>query len=383
MINRRNFVLGSAALGGATLAMPRIAYAKAATPKRLLFVLQRGAADGLATLAPMADPALKPLREYLLEPYANAPLIDGMFALHPSFETIGKLVQQKQALFAHAVATSYRSRSHFDGQNIVESGASQAFAMRDGWLNRLLGLLPEGQARALALSAALPLALRGKHTSSSYAPTNLPGADEDLLNRLGKIYESDEQLSMLYAEALKTREIAGDNDMRNLRDAQAVGTLAASLMTGPDSAKVMMVDSDGWDSHAQQPALFKRRAEQLDGLIGSFKEGIGPLWNDTLVLVVTEFGRTAAMNGTRGTDHGTASAMMMLGGTVNGGRVIADWPGLSQSNLYQGRDLKPTQSVEAVTGNAVAQHFGIDPQLAMRTLFPGRNEQPIDGLIRA
>jgi len=305
-----------------------------------------------------------------------------MFALHPSFQAVGAMAEANEALIVHAVATSYRERSHFDAQNLLESGGASAYALRDGWLNRLVTMLPEGRKKALALSPSIPLALQGEATVSSYAPSALPEANEDLLARVSALYEPDPQLSALFKQALQTRAMAGDSSMRNLRNAEQTGELAARLMTGPDGARVMMVESDGWDSHAGQANQFRGAARRLDSMLGAFKAGMGSQWQDTLVLVATEFGRTAAMNGSAGTDHGTGAAMMLLGGTVRGGRVLADWPGLAQRDLYQSRDLRPTQSTEAVLASAVSAHFGLDPQLAMTRLFPGRTAKPVDGLLR-
>ncbi len=383
MIDRRNLLLRSAALGGATLLMPTMALAAAATDKRLLFVLQRGAADGLATLAPVGDPDFLRRRDRLADGVEDLPKLDGFFALHPAFENIGGLYRDGQALFVHAVATSYRERSHFDAQNLLESGGTEAYAVRDGWLNRLLGLLPDGGARALALSPAVPLALQGQHSVSSYAPSALPEATGNMMDRVAQLYRSDPQLSGLLDEALRTREMAGDTQLKNLRDAEKTGELAASLMRGPEGARIMMVESDGWDSHAGQRFQFNQQATRLDAMLGAYRSGMGVDWNDTLVLVATEFGRTVARNGTDGTDHGTAGAAMLLGGSVAGGRVLADWPGLAAKDLYEERDLRPTRSLEAVLAGAVAAHFGIEPPLAMRTLFPDRDAQAEEGLLRS
>ncbi|MDN3645780.1 DUF1501 domain-containing protein [Pontixanthobacter aestiaquae] len=382
MLSRRNFVLSSILAGSASLALPRLAVAQTATSKRLLFILQRGAADGLATLAPVADPQFNALRGALAEDYDGVGLSGGLFALHPSYENVGALYSQKQALFVQAVASSYRERSHFEGQNVIESGGATAYSVRDGWLNRLLGLIPEQDIRALALSPSIPLAMQGAQSMSSYAPTALPGADKDLMARVGRIYESDPELGALFAEAQKTRAMAGDTQMRNLRDAEKVGGLAASLMIGAGAASVMMIESNGWDSHAGQRGQFSRQARQLDALLGAYQQSMAAEWNDTLVIVATEFGRTVKLNGTNGSDHGTGSAAMLLGGAVAGGKVIADWPGLRQNDLFEGRDLNPTNALEAVLAGAVAGHFGLDPELAMRTLFPARSASPVEGLIR-
>lgn len=379
--DRRRFLASGALLGAATLSLPKMVFARANTAKRLLFILQRGAADGLATLAPVGDPDFARHRAQFADIYADAPQLDGFFALHPALHNIGSLYASKDALFVHAVSCSHRERSHFDAQNILESGGARAYATRDGWLNRLIGLLPADARSALALSPVVPLALQGAQPSSSYAPSALPDASEDLLRRVSGLYQSDPTLSMLWDDALKTRAMAGDTDMRNLRNAQAAGTLAASLMTGPDSARIMMIESNGWDSHSGQAGQLNRSFGSLDALVGAYKQGLGAEWDNTLVMIATEFGRTVAVNGTRGTDHGTASAAMLLGGGVNGGRIMADWPGLRAQDLFENRDLMPTASLEAVLAGATADHFGLDPALTMQKLFPQRTVKAMGGLI--
>lgn len=382
-LTRRAFAAGSLAIGGMVLAAPGTAFAAAAGAKRLLFVLQRGAADGLATLAPTGDADFARLRAPWLEDYANAPRVGDFFTLHPAYAQVGAMASASQALFVHAAASSYRERSHFDGQNLIESGGPKAYEVRDGWLNRLVGLMSGTEPRALALSASVPLALQGPAKVSSYAPSALPEANQDLLQRVATLYESDPQLSQLLADAVSTRAMAGETGMRNLRNAEQTGSLAASLMKGPQGAQIMMVESTGWDSHAGQRVQFNLAAQRLDAMLGAYRKGMGSEWNDRLVLVVTEFGRTVALNGSKGTDHGTGSAMMLLGGKVDGGRVIADWPGQRSSDLYEGRDLRPTSAAEAVIAGAVSSHFRLDPAKAMAALFPGRTVRPDESLLRA
>ena len=378
LLHRRQIL----AAGSAALFAPRIAFAKAETQRRLVFVIQRGAADGLATLAPTGDPGYAALRAGLIPELADQPRLGGLFALHPALAQVGAIYAQKQALFAHAVASPYRDRSHFDGQNVLETGGAAPYDRKDGWMNRLLALLPEGSAKGLAVSATIPTALRGAVQVSSYAPSALPDASADLLQRVSAMYEGDAQLHPLWQEALQTRAMAGDLALSG-RGAAAAGKLVASLMDGAQGARVVMVETDGWDTHAGQKARLNNQLTCLDALLGALKEGLGAAWADTLVVVATEFGRTAAANGTGGTDHGTASLAMLLGGTVAGGRIVSDWPGLGQGQLYEGRDLKPTTSLDALIGSAVAAHFGLDPARAVPGLFPGSKDMQIAGLIRA
>ncbi|MFM5948103.1 MAG: DUF1501 domain-containing protein [Novosphingobium sp.] len=377
LLHRRQIL----AAGTAALFAPSIAFAKAETERRLVFVIQRGAADGLATLAPVGDPGYAALRGSLIPELTDQPKLGGMFALHPALQQVGALYGAKQALFAHAVASPYRDRSHFDGQNVLETGGALPYDRKDGWMNRLLSMLPAGSARGLAISATIPTALRGDVQVSSYAPSALPDASQDLLQRISAMYADDRQLHTLWEEALQTRKMAGELATTG-RGAAAAGKLVASLMTGQQGARVVMVETDGWDTHAGQKARLNNQLSGLDAMLAALKEELGAAWADTLVVVATEFGRTAAANGTGGTDHGTASMAMLLGGTVAGGRILADWPGLGQSQLYEGRDLKPTTSLDALIGSAVAGHFALDPARAVPGLFPGSKDTGIAGLVR-
>ncbi len=386
-LDRRTLLAGSLALGASGLALPRIALAQGPGTRNLLFVLLRGAADGMAMLAPVGDPGLEALRGASLADYDDAPRIGSFFALHPALGELGKAAQAGEALFVHAAATAYRERSHFDGQNLLETGGTAPYASKDGWLNRLVGLLGEAQRgevpRALAVAPAVSLALRGSAPVSSYAPSALPQASEDFMARVAALYEGDAELANLWSRALETRAMAGDDNLRNLRDASANGALVASLMQGPRGARIAMIEIDGWDTHANQRGAFARAARGLDALLAAYRTGMGEAWGETMVLVATEFGRTAKLNGTNGTDHGTAGAALVLGGSVRGGRVVADWPGLGAGQLYEGRDLAPTIALESVLAGAVAEHLRLDPALAMARLFPGRTARPLAGIVRS
>ena len=368
MVSRRHFV-SSAGLGllGAAFA-PRIAFAAAPTNKRFVFIIQRGAADGLATLVPYADPAYAAVRGSLAD--GQQVKLDGMFGLHPMLAQSAALYRSGEALFAHAVASPYRDRSHFDGQNVLETGGAQAYAVKDGWLNRLLTVLPQAEKRAIAVAATVPMALRGPVEVASYAPSALPDATDDLLARVTQLYQGDAQLHGLWEQAMATRTLTGDLAGDDGRNAAATGALAVRLLAPADGARVAMIETGGWDTHSGQQGRLAAQLRGLDAMIAAIKSGLGPAWTDTMVLVATEFGRTVAVNGTGGTDHGTASAAMLFGGGVKGGRVIADWPGLAAANLYEGRDLKPTTNLDGFIAGAVASHFAIDPARAVAALFP-------------
>jgi uncharacterized protein (DUF1501 family) len=381
MFDRRTF-LGGAAGGLALLVAPHIAVAQAVTDRRFVFIIQRGAADGLGTLAPTADPAFAAIRGAFAEDFAQGTRL-GDFTLHPNLAQIAGLYTAREALFVHAVASPYRDRSHFDGQNVLETGGSAAYALRDGWMNRLLGLLPGGEARAIAVSATVPMVLRGTREVASYAPSALPGASDDLLARVGSLYEGDAELHAAWMQAMQTRTMTGDLTANGGQNGAATGTLAARLLAGNDGARIAVIETGGWDTHANQRGRLGFQLRGLDGLIGALRTGLGADWASTLVIVATEFGRTAAPNGTGGTDHGTASMAMLLGGAVAGGRVVADWPGLGASALYEGRDLKPTTDLDTLIASAVAQHYRLDPGPTGRTLFPNiGNGRALDALIR-
>jgi len=373
MLDRR-LLLQIGGAGVAMLGLPKIAFAATArTDKRFLFIIQRGAADGLATLGPTGDPAYAGLRGDLAADLASGTKLDSMFTLHPALSEIAKLYAARQALFVQAVASPYRDRSHFDGQNVLESGGAGAYRVKDGWLNRLLTELPGG--KAVALAPTVPLALRGAVPVASYAPSNLPQAGDDLLIRIGDLYAQDPQLGPLWTQAQAARMKAGE--LGDAKGGAAAGQLAARLMGGADGARIAMIETNGWDTHNGQRGRLAAQLRGLDALVASLKVGLGADWANTLVLVATEFGRTAKANGTGGTDHGTGAMAMLIGGAVNGGKIIADWPGLSQVALYEGRDLKPTIDLDVLIASALSQHFGLDGARTAGLLFPETRPGPL------
>lgn len=381
MIDRRTMLAASAALAAGSALGPRMAFARANSDKRLLVLVMRGATDGLALAAPLAEPAFRSARAKWLDSYAAAPKLDGMFSLHPALEETARLFAAGDAAVVHAVATDYRERSHFDAQNLLETGGRKPFERRDGFLNRFLGLLQPEKAPAIALASALPLALRGENPATTFAPSVLPEASAGLLERIPDLYAQDAQLASLWQTALKTATIADASDISTLKRARDAGTLAARLLADAEGARIVMLDLPGWDSHANQLGMLQRRFAQLDSLLAAFRQGVDPVWKDTLILAVTEFGRTVAINGTNGTDHGTGSAALLAGGSVKGGRVVSEWPGLASAALYEGRDLRPTISLESLIAGSLAEHFGLDAQKVMRELYPSRSLAPVTGLV--
>jgi uncharacterized protein (DUF1501 family) len=380
-LDRRSF-LGAATLLGA----PRMLFAQAATERRFVFIIQRGAADGLNIVIPYAEPAYASKRGALAIDAASALKLDGTFALHPALPKLRELYAAGEASFLHAVASPYRDRSHFDGQNVLETGGKAPYQLKDGWMNRLLGLLPRSGKDAIAFSPAVPLALQGAADVTTYAPSTLPEANEDLLMRVQQMYASDRQLHSLWVSALDARGMAGDRMGGGARrqDGAALGRIAAGFLARSDGPRIAMIETNGWDTHSGQNARLAFQLRGLDGLIGALREGMGAAWAQAVVVVATEFGRTVAANGTGGTDHGTAAAAMVIGGAVQGGRILADWPGLAQADLFEGRDLKPTLGLDMLIASVCAETFRLDAERTVRSLFPDAvRGKPMHRLLRA
>ena len=381
MIARRD-LLSAAALGaGALFVAPGLALATVPTERRFVFIIQRGAADGLDILRPTGDPAFATLRGELIGDTAAGTKLDAMFTLHPALAEVGRMYGQGQALFVHAVASPYRDRSHFDGQNVLETGGAQPYAVRDGWLNRLVTMLPRSSDEAIAIAATVPTALRGSVQVASFAPSALPHAADDLMTRVTALYDADPQLHPVWQAALETKGLAADAAAG--QDPASLGRLTASFLTKPDGPRIAMLETLGWDTHSAQRGRLANQLKNLDAMLAAMRDGLGTAWATTTVLVATEFGRTAAVNGTGGTDHGTGSVAMLVGGAVKGGRVVADWPGLAQASLYQARDLRPTSTLDALIAGAAAESLALDPERVGRGLFAqATSDRPMAGLIR-
>jgi uncharacterized protein (DUF1501 family) len=381
MLDRRRFLTVAGVGAGALLVAPGMAFATAPTERRFVFIIQRGAADGLHIVPPYADPAYAKLRGPLVVDPTKATKLDGTFALHPALVETAKMFGQKQALFVHAVASPYRDRSHFDGQNVLETGGTQPYQAKDGWLNRLVAQMPQAKDEAIAIAPTVPMALRGAAQVTSYAPSALPQPSDDLLMRVSQLYAADPQLHPLWSAALEAQGLA-EGSAAN-QDPASLGKLAASFLGKPNGPRIAMLETGGWDTHSGQANRLAAQLKALDTLLASLRDNLGPVWAQTTVLIATEFGRTAAVNGTGGTDHGTASVAWLVGGAVKGGRVIADWPGLGNGQLFEGRDLKPTTALDALIAGAAAESLGLDPERTARALFPTTTPKPVSGLTMA
>jgi uncharacterized protein (DUF1501 family) len=422
---RRQFIKSGALALGATLVTSRVAFARAdsGTKSRFVFVILRGALDGLAAVPPYGDRDYAGLRRDLaLHAPAVLPLND-LLGLHPSCAFLHDCYTSRELVVFHAVASPYRERSHFDGQDVLENGNVRPHAVQTGWLNRALASMPAPHGpereRGVALGQNIPLVMRGPAAVTSWSPSKLAALDDDTLQRIADLYASDPLLAKRLADALAADEIAvsaqsmaagmvktstasADSHGGASNSAQEAALLAkrakpgahyvevvnaaAGFLRREDGPQVAVFDTTGWDTHANEGSAegqLAGRLAALDSGLRTLKEQLGPVWASTAVVLATEFGRTAAINGTRGTDHGTGAAAFLLGGAVQGGRVVADWPGLSARALYQGRDLQPTLDLRSVLKGVLQEHLRVPFDAVENSVFPdSRNAKAVKGLIR-
>ncbi len=391
--SRRDFMRAGALLA-ASACMPRVTLADADVDARLVLVILRGALDGLAAVPAYGDGNFARSRGQLAIT-APALRLDGLFGLHPALPGLHQRYLARELLVLHAVASPYRERSHFDGQDLLEAGSSARAGIRDGWLNRVLPALPMARERsssqlAVAIAQTVPLVLRGPASVNSWAPSRLPRADADTLERLADLYANEPVLAERLSTALASNESAAGNSMGGRDPLGAFKSLAEAtgkLMAAQDGARIAVIEASGWDTHANQGAetgQLANRLRTLDQGLDALRKSLGAAWAQSAVMVVTEFGRTVATNGTRGTDHGTATCAFLLGGAVAGGRVLADWPGLAPASLHHGRDLRPTTDLRCVFKGVLGAHLRASERELERNVFPdSKAAKPLAGLIRS
>jgi uncharacterized protein (DUF1501 family) len=395
----RRELLGGAGVLFAWPFLPRIARAEGRDP-RMLTIILRGALDGLAAVAPVGDPDWVKLRgdkALLLDGKTAALPLDDFFALNPAMPNLHRMFKLGHATIVHAAATPYRERSHFDGQDVLESGLPNPGRTDTGWLNRALGGLEaearvRREARAFAVGPVTPLVVRGPTPVMSWTPTRIQPASEDTMARLIDLYHHTDVELARALEArrdLATLARSGDatvmapTDGRPMPDgfpaqvraffADAAGT-AAKFLAREDGPRIGALAFNGWDTHIDEGADSGRLATllgALDGALAAVEKNMGEVWGQTVVTVVTEFGRTARINGTNGTDHGTGTVALLAGGALKGGRVVADWPGLKPANLYEGRDLAATTDLRAVLKGLLKDHLRVTDQALAANVFPG------------
>ena len=390
MLNRRRFLQTTMAGTAMVSGLDRLVFANTSGDARFILVILRGGMDGLAAVPAYTESAYGQLRGSLaLGPPGTSGSVldlDGFFGLHPKLTYLHSLYKQKELLVAHAVASSYRDRSHFDGQKQLENGSNSPLGAQDGWLNRALSQMPSSRMDAIALSQNIPLILYGDAKVNSWSPSVLPEADADTITRIAKMYEGDSFFSSQFESALRTRAMAEDlNDggrnrgrrVRGNQNMEVSVKAAGRFLKDIDGPRIAVLESSGWDTHANQGAgngQLANKFAQLDTGLNLLKRELGGVWKNTVVIVASEFGRTVAVNGSNGTDHGTANAVFILGGAVNGGKVISDWPGIARSKLYEGRDLKPTMDIRSLFKSLLHGHLQVASQSLEKIIFPNSNK---------
>ena len=410
--SRRELMLGAGVLF-AWAHWPKLARAEGRDPRMLTIVL-RGALDGLAVAAPVGDPdwiRLRGDKALTLDGKPAALPLDSFFALNPAMPNLYRLYKAGQATIVHAAATPYRERSHFDGQDVLESGLDKPGSVHSGWLNRALtSLAPEhrvGDNKAFAVGPVTPLVVRGAAPVMSWVPPNaMKQITDDTVLRLLDLYNHTDPalaralegrmglitLARADAKEAQTEGKPGEarpQQRRGIEAARAYFTeaagTAAKYLARPDGPRIGALAFNGWDTHINEGAasgLLANLLGGLDGAIAAMETNMGEAWRETVVAIVTEFGRTARINGTDGTDHGTGTVALLVGGALKGGRVVADWPGVNEASLYENRDLKPTTDLRAVLKGLLRDHLRVSERVLAEAVFPGSAlVKPIDGLV--
>ncbi len=418
MPTRRDILKGIAGSALALTIFPRFAFAAGANSPRMLVVMLRGGLDGLHALPPLGDPAWGALRGGM--PFAAAGVVgaaqpiplDTRFGLHPSLTYAAELYRQREFLPLVAIAPPYQGRSHFEAQDCVENGSARPNGANDGWMNRCVAGMRGEQ--GLAISTSMPLIMRGPGKVSSWSPPLPEGVDPALLQRLDTLYAEDPHLAEAYRQAIVEVEMGMDGNGASISPARAdamsadaMGTMAKAggkgqgkgyaggaalpalmaaagkFLVRADGPQLGFVEDTGWDTHAAETPTLQRKLQQLDGGLRAFREAMGPAWSRTVVVVVTEFGRTAKPNGTGGTDHGTGGAAFLAGGAIAGGRIAGQWPGLSPQDLNEGRDLHATTDMRAMFKGVLAGHMQVPLHLLDTNVFPDSAAvRPMAGLLR-
>lgn len=386
--SRRSLLGGGLGLGALFLSSSVLA--AEAQGRKLVVVILRGAMDGLSAAPPIGDPDYARLRGPIAIPAEAALPLDGQFALHPKLQALHAFAQGGEARIAPAAALPARIRSHFEAQDLLESGGAALYAVSTGWLNRALAAQTGARIEALSIGPQEPLILRGSARVKSWSPGGRAIAAQDrLTGLLQDLYERDPLLGPALASGLATAREADLLEAGETAppDARGYGVAAAKFLADAGGPDIAVVSLDGFDTHAAQGAAegqLAQRLANLDGLLAGLREGLGPTWRRTVVVAVTEFGRTARVNGTRGTDHGTASTLILAGGALRPGGLIGDWPTLREDRLFENRDLAPTLDVRAVFKGVLRDHLGVPAAALEAVVFPESRPAPaLGGLVRA
>jgi uncharacterized protein (DUF1501 family) len=360
--------------------------------RKLVVIICRGAMDGLSVCPPLGDANYAGLRGAIAIPRDQALKLDDTFALHPKLTNLYALVQGGQARIAPAVAIPQRIRSHFEAQDMLENGSGQLYGAATGWLNRTLQVVqPHRAIKALSIGAQEPLILHGPAEAESWSPGGRLNPNGDRVTAAVKaLYQDDPLLGPALATGLQVQSEANalnGGKPINGGDAKAFAVTAAKFLTDPNGPSIAVLSLDGFDTHANQGAANGQLANRLailDGVIAGLQTGLGPQWSQTVVVVATEFGRTAHVNGTGGTDHGTASTVILAGGALKPGGIVGDWPTLQPARLFENRDLAPTLDVRQVFKGVLRDHMGVDRAALDTRVFPdSAAARAVGGLVAA
>jgi uncharacterized protein (DUF1501 family) len=388
-MSRRGFLV-SACCAAASPVLTPASFAAVPGDNRFVTIILRGAMDGLDLVQPYADPLFAKLRPRLaLTPDQGLLDLDGRFGLHPAASSLMPLWSAGELSFVQAVSTPYRDeRSHFDGQDALETGTLEKGTLgkggRSGWLNRALAHMPrQSDRRAIDINTSMDLILMGPNRAEAWAPQSDLAMAEDEIRFLERLYAGDEGFAKVMAEARDTDLLADavQGPEKRGEGIADMARLAAGLLT--QEYRIASFSINGWDTHVDQRPQFARAVSDLSLAINTLKEGLGPqVWGKTVVLVITEFGRTARENGSGGTDHGTGGAALLAGGGIPGGRILGRWPGLSEDQLLDGRDLMPTGDVRELAAAMLYRQFDIAPDRLTADVFPGLSFDKGSGYLR-
>ncbi|QUD90079.1 DUF1501 domain-containing protein [Phenylobacterium montanum] len=374
--SRRDALKALGAVGVTFLAAPAIA-ASPAGDRKLVVIVCRGAMDGLSVAPPLGDPDYLALRGPIAIPADRALKLDADFGLHPKLATIAALAGQGQARIAPAVAIPERIRSHFEAQDLLETGGARLYGSATGWLNRALAASGPGRPiKALSIGAQSPLILKGPIETQSWSPGGRLTPDITRVSQaLQELYLGDPLLGPALASGMQTEATADALGGLSVgqRDVKGFAVTAARFLTAEGGPQVAVISLTGFDTHANQGAAEGQLANHLqvlDDVVAGLQEGLGPAWSRTVVVAATEFGRTAHINGTGGTDHGTAGAMILAGGALKRGGIVGDWPTLKPDALFENRDLAPTLDVRQVFKGVLRDHLGLDRRTLDSRVFP-------------
>jgi len=422
-INRRSLLGLGASLGISVNFLGTQAFAATEgdlARKKLVVVICRGGMDGLSVSPPVGDAHYANLRGSIAMRPDQVLKLDDTFGLHPELTSVHTLALKGEARIAPAIASPDRARSHFEAQDVLETGAAHVYGTETGWLNRTLeALAPVRKVEGLSVGSTAPLILRGKVQAASWSPGK--GVDETarLPTLLQDLYKADPMLGPAFARGLETETMAqtamtalsatpamnvaaastpamkgqsgpaspvAANDRQNRAGSEAARKLGATLggfMIQAGGPQIAAISLDGFDTHAGQPGQIATRLSYMDAALDGLHDGLGGEWKNTVVIAVTEFGRTARVNGTGGTDHGTASTGLILGGALKkGGGIVGDWPGLADNALFENRDTAPTVDMRGLFKGVLADHIGVDRAILESKVFPDSAAvRPVTGLV--